>query len=64
MLHGLDFDGTMVRIGSINMTLHGVDDSDIRYKYSLSKESQVLVNPPFAGSLDLTTTSITRVRNG
>jgi type I restriction enzyme M protein len=60
MFHGFDFDGTMLRIGSMNMTLHGVDNPDIRYKDSLSQEhagdedrySLVLANPPFAGSLD------------
>lgn len=60
MFHGFDFDGTMLRIGSMNMTLHGVDDPDIRYKDSLSQEhagdedrySLILANPPFAGSLD------------
>jgi len=60
MFHGFDFDQTMLRIGSMNMTLHGVDDPDIRYKDSLSEEhagdedkySLVLANPPFAGSLD------------
>src|ERR1700730_7766741 len=60
MFHGFDFDGTMLRIGSMNMTLHGVDDPDIRYKDSLSQEhagdedrySLVLANPPFAGALD------------
>jgi type I restriction enzyme M protein len=65
MFHGFDFDGTMLRIGSMNMTLHGVDDPDIRYKDSLSQEhagdedrySLVLVNPPFAGSLDYETTA-------
>lgn len=44
----------------MNMTLHGVDDPDIRYKDSLSQEhagdedrySLILANPPFAGSLD------------
>ncbi|MBS0533261.1 MAG: SAM-dependent DNA methyltransferase [Proteobacteria bacterium] len=60
MFHGFDFDGTMLRIGSMNMTLHGVDDPDIRYKDSLSQEhggdedkySLILANPPFAGALD------------
>lgn len=60
MFHGFDFDGTMLRIGSMNMTLHGVDNPDIRYKDSLSQEhagdedrySLVLANPPFAGALD------------
>ncbi|WP_035714445.1 type I restriction-modification system subunit M [Bradyrhizobium genomosp. I (2014)] len=65
MFHGFDFDGTMLRIGSMNMTLHGVEDPDIRYKDSLSEEhagdegrySLVLANPPFAGSLDYETTA-------
>jgi type I restriction enzyme M protein len=35
MFRGFDFDGTMLRIGSMNMTLHGVDNPDIRYKDSL-----------------------------
>jgi type I restriction enzyme M protein len=55
----------MLRIGSMNMTLHGVDDPDIRYKDSLAQEhagdtdkySLVLANPPFAGSLDYETTA-------
>jgi type I restriction enzyme M protein len=65
MFHGFDFDGTMLRIGSMNMTLHGVDNPDIRYKDSLAQEhagdsdrySLVLANPPFAGSLDYETTA-------
>ena len=65
MFHGFDFDSTMLRIGTMNMTLHGVDDPDIRYKDSLSQEhagdedrySLVLANPPFAGSLDYDTTA-------
>ena len=65
MFHGFDFDGTMLRIGSMNMTLHGVEDPDIRYKDLLAQEhagdadrySLVLANPPFAGSLDYETTA-------
>ena len=65
LFHGFDFDGTMLRIGSMNMTLHGVDNPDIRYKDSLAQEhagdsdrySLVLANPPFAGSLDYETTA-------
>jgi len=49
----------------MNMTLHGVDSPDIRYKDSLAQEhasdsdrySLVLANPPFAGSLDYETTA-------
>ena len=65
MFHGFDFDGTMLRIGSMNMVLHGIEDPDIRYKDSLAQEhagdadrySLVLANPPFAGSLDYETTA-------
>ena len=60
MFHGYDFDSTMLRIGSMNMLLHGVEAPDIRYRDSLSegasgdaeKYSLILANPPFAGSLD------------
>ncbi len=60
MFHGYDFDNTMLRIGSMNMLLHGVENPDIRYKDSLAQEhgddeekySLILANPPFAGSLD------------
>ena len=65
MFHGFDFDSTMLRIGSMNMLLHGVENPDIRYRDSLSesaggdaeKYSLVLANPPFAGSLDYETTA-------
>ncbi|MBL0888148.1 type I restriction-modification system subunit M [Myceligenerans indicum] len=65
MFHGYDFDHTMLRIGSMNMLMHGVDRPDIRYRDSLSesagadaeKYSLILANPPFAGSLDYETTS-------
>jgi type I restriction enzyme M protein len=58
--HGFDFDNVMLRIGSMNMLLHGVENPDIRYRDSLSQDhageeekySLVLANPPFAGSLD------------
>ena len=60
MFHGYDFDHTMLRIGSMNMMLHGVDNPAITYRDSLGQEhgdeegrySLVLANPPFAGSLD------------
>ena len=65
MFHGFDFDSTMLRIGSMNMLLHGVEQPDIRYRDSLSEGaageeglySLVLANPPFAGSLDYETTA-------
>ena len=60
MFHGYDFDNTMLRIGSMNMLLHGVENPDITYRDSLSQDyaieeekySLILANPPFAGSLD------------
>jgi type I restriction enzyme M protein len=60
MFHGYDFDATMLRIGSMNMLMHGVEAPDIRYRDSLSegasedseKYTLILANPPFAGSLD------------
>ena len=59
----------MLRIGSMNMLLHGVENPDIRYRDSLSqidladaaddaeRYSLVLANPPFAGSLDYESTA-------
>ena len=65
MFHGYDFDATMLRIGSMNMLMHGVEAPDIRYRDSLSegasgdedKYSLILANPPFAGSLDYESTA-------
>ncbi|KRB97277.1 class I SAM-dependent DNA methyltransferase [Duganella sp. Root198D2] len=65
MFHGHDFDNTMLRIGSMNMALHGVDNPDISYKDSLAQDhagdeekySLILANPPFAGSLDYENTA-------
>jgi type I restriction enzyme M protein len=65
MFHGFDFDNTMLRIGSMNMLLHGVDNPDIRYRDSLAQDhageeekyTLVLANPPFAGSLDYENTA-------
>jgi type I restriction enzyme M protein len=63
MFHGFDFDSTMLRIGSMNMLLHGVENPDIRYRDSLAQDhtedadryTLVLANPPFAGALDAET---------
>lgn len=63
--HGYDFDSTMLRIGSMNMLLHGVENPDISHKDSLAqadesdaeKYSLILANPPFAGSLDYESTA-------
>ena len=38
MFHGFDFDNTMLRIGSMNMLLHGVENPDVRYQDSLAQE--------------------------
>jgi type I restriction-modification system DNA methylase subunit len=35
MFHGFDFDSTMLRIGSMNILLHGVENPDVRYRNSL-----------------------------
>lgn len=65
LFHGFDFDPTMLRIGAMNMTLHGVENPDISYRDSLAEDqmgdagqySLILANPPFAGSLDYEATA-------
>ena len=65
LFNGFDFDSTMLRIGSMNMLLHGVENPNICRKDSLSEEhagdderyTLVLANPPFAGSLDYENTA-------
>ncbi|KTR25782.1 DNA methyltransferase [Exiguobacterium indicum] len=59
MFYGNDMDKTMLRIGAMNMMLHGVDAPNISYRDSLSEDNKeteeytlVLANPPFKGSLD------------
>jgi type I restriction enzyme M protein len=67
MFHGFDFDATMLRIASMNLMLHGVDNPDIHYQDTLSNSfpekkefgacassyfDVILANPPFKGSLD------------
>lgn len=65
MFHGFDFDATMLRIASMNLMLHGVENPDIHYQDTLSNSfpekfpkqasagfDVVLANPPFKGSLD------------
>lgn len=62
---GFDFDSTMLRIGSMNMLLHGIENPQIENRDSLSenhagvedKFSLILANPPFAGSLDYDATA-------
>jgi len=58
--NGFDFDSTMLRIGSMNMLLHGIENPNIQNRDSLSEDhagieeqyTLILANPPFAGSLD------------
>jgi type I restriction enzyme M protein len=65
MFHGYDFDNTMLRIGSMNMQLHGIANPSIKYQDSLAQDhagdieaySLILANPPFAGSLDYESTA-------
>jgi type I restriction enzyme M protein len=65
LFHGFDFDNTMLRIGSMNLLLHGVENPDLRYRDSLAEDhasdadgyTLVLANPPFAGSLDYENTA-------
>ena len=65
MLHGFDFDVTMLRIAAMNLMLHGVDTPDIHYQDTLSNSfperfprfasdgfDLIMANPPFKGSLD------------
>lgn len=58
-LWGYDIDSTMVRLGLMNLMMHGIDEPRIDYKDTLSKsfieESEydvVMANPPFTGSID------------
>ena len=54
MFHGNDTDTTMLRLGAMNMMLHGVENPQICYLDSLSQDNEeadkytlVLANPPF-----------------
>lgn len=58
-LYGYDIDATMVRLGLMNLMMHGIDEPHIDYKDTLSKsfteEAEyeiVMANPPFTGSID------------
>jgi type I restriction enzyme M protein len=59
MLNGFDTDPKMLRIGAMNLMLHGVDSPNVKYLDSLSNDNTdadrytlILANPPFAGTLD------------
>ena len=56
---GYDFDTTMVRIGLMNLMLHGITNPKIKRTDTLSKKYNednqydvLLANPPFKGSID------------
>ncbi|EIM00712.1 DNA methyltransferase [Rhodanobacter thiooxydans] len=58
-LYGYDIDATMVRLGLMNLMMHGIDEPNIDYTDTLSKSYNeeatydlVLANPPFTGSID------------
>lgn len=64
MFSGFDTDQTMLRIGAMNMMLHGVEAPNITWMDSLSEDnthrdeySLIMANPPFTGSLDKETIS-------
>lgn len=57
--YGFDIDPTMIRLGLMNLMMHGIKNPKIDYTDTLSKfyneENQyhkVLANPPFTGSID------------
>ena len=59
MFTGYDMDRTMLRIGAMNLMMHGVANPQIEYRDSLSdqntdagKYTKIWANPPFKGSLD------------
>lgn len=61
MFTGFDFDRHMLRIGAMNMLLHGIENPEVHYRDSLQEQddaniseaySLILANPPFKGSVD------------
>jgi type I restriction enzyme M protein len=63
MFNAIEFDTTMLRIGAMNMLLHGIDNPQIVPKDALSeatagvreKFTVIAANPPFKGALDYST---------
>lgn len=57
---GMEFDPTMIRIGAMNLMLHGIEQPNLKMVDALSESNQdftekatvILANPPFKGSLD------------
>jgi len=60
MFHGGEFDPTMMRIGSMNLMMHGIEEPDLAFGDSLSEDTKdrrelytlILANPPFKGALN------------
>jgi type I restriction enzyme M protein len=60
MFTGVEFDENMIRIGAMNMMLHGIERPNLVNEDALSEDtahirdqfSLILANPPFKGSLD------------
>ncbi len=60
MFMGMEFDPTMIRIGAMNLILHGIENPQLLDVDALSeantdftaKATLALANPPFKGSLD------------
>ncbi|MEM6630453.1 MAG: class I SAM-dependent DNA methyltransferase [Bacteroidota bacterium] len=60
MFHGIEIDNTMIRIGAMNLQLHGIENPNLMKNDALSESASelrdqytlILANPPFKGSLD------------
>lgn len=60
MFNGLEFDATMIRIASMNLMLHSIEQPNLKFVDALSESNGeisnaytlMLANPPFKGSLD------------
>lgn len=57
--YGFDIDPTMIRLGLMNLMMHGIKNPKIEYTDTLSKfykeeniYQKILANPPFTGSVD------------
>lgn len=58
-LFGFDIDQSMVRMGLMNLMMHGIDEPNVDYQDTLSKNfnqereyQYIFANPPFTGNLD------------
>lgn len=65
MFNGTEFDATMLRIASMNLYLHGVEEPNIIDVDAVSKDNiisdaytLVLANPPFKGTIDKDSISV------